>query len=190
MDFHAFSALRWMLGDIDGQVKNGYASNNQDNIKLLGFISMPSFDPIINWEIFKSATNGTKEYFVAKTYWDALNDFNKFNSLQAEIKTSDYPSSSKALDIKPTIVSNIHSLSSDFAETIIDKLKSIKISPFPSNAPIGCDGTFYELSLKESFHNLDIRWWDNGPENWSELTIYIKKLIDIFNEIIKANKIE
>ncbi|GFZ30407.1 hypothetical protein CSC2_09330 [Clostridium zeae] len=187
MNFHDFSALRWMLGDVDGLIKKGYISSEHHSVRLLKILYMPSFDPIVNWEVFKVINGNTIEYFIVKTYWDGDEDFKKFNSIQSKSKANNPLSSARPLDIKPTIVSRKYDLKAYFAENLISKLQEIRITPFPSSSPTGCDGTLYELSLKQSFYNLDIRWWEDGPENWSELTVFIKELLSRFNELVDTS---
>lgn len=188
MNFHDFSALRWMLGDVDGLIKKGYISNEPYNVRILKILYMPSLDPIVNWEVFKVKNDISNKYFVVKTYWDGTEDFKKYSSMQSEVKTNNSLSTTRTLDINPTVISKKYDLNSDFAENLISKLKEIKINPFSDNSPIGCDGTFYELSFKDSYYKLDMLWWEEGPENWTELTVFIKELLSIFNEIVDSNE--
>ncbi|MBK1810237.1 hypothetical protein JHL18_06250 [Clostridium sp. YIM B02505] len=183
MNFHDFSALRWMLGDVDGLIKKGYISDESHSIRLLKILYMPSFDPIVNWEVFKVKNDNTMKYFIVKTYWDRAEDFKKFNSIQSKSRSNNPLSSAKPLDIKPTILGKLYDSNADFAENLISKLQNIRITPFPNSSPTGCDGTFYEISFQNSFHNLHIHWWEDGPENWSELTTFIKDLLNTFNQI-------
>lgn len=62
-------------------------------------------------------------------------------------------------------------------------MKHIKISPIPDIKNCGCDGSSYELKVNSLFHNCEFKWWEEGPENWSELTTYTINMLKYFKKI-------
>ncbi len=177
MNSNDFSSLRWMIGDVDDLIKRGFITNDKYCKRLVQIMYMPAFQPMVNWEVFKVDSNKVTEYFVVKTFWDKNEDEKKLGIISGDFRTNDSVLYTIPTGVEPTIINKKIQVNYDFVESVLSRLKGIKISPFPYMCPFGCDGTSFKLSLKDSWHYIDIGWWENGPQNWLELTEFVKEVI-------------
>lgn len=175
-----------MIGDVDGLIKRGSIPSEKHCEKLLQITYLPVFEPIVNWEIFQENNELTNKYFMVKTFWDRNEDAKKLGIIHSNSKSNNSMLDKKPTAMEPTIVNKRIELETDLVDSLVSKLKDIKISPFPCMCPVGCDGNSYTLTIKNSAHYIDISWWENGPANWAELTSYINEIISVFEKMFDA----
>jgi len=57
---------------------------------------------------------------------------------------------------------------------------------FPATEHMGLDGTTYSLSLASGFSHVELKWWQDGPPEWRDLTTLVRRLITQFKGLDKA----
>jgi hypothetical protein len=76
----------------------------------------------------------------------------------------------------------------DFApvDKVMNEFKSLHMCPLPVGAPMGLDGTSYELAFTEGFGQATYGWWQEGPAEWAELIAIAHKLLKVIRREARA----
>lgn len=164
-------------------LKQKYVPEVRPIESMFQIIYEPPFEEKISWEIFKTIKKENTEcYFVVKSVWDKTGDCSKLDMPLIKLKTI-YNKG----EIIPTIKREKIYIDKEIIDDILLQLSNIKISPIPNKANEGFDGTTYELMFNSIYQNCHFRWWEEGPENWRELTIYIIKVMEYLDKISKLS---
>lgn len=168
---------------VSGLLKQKYLPEERPIESIFQIIYEPSFEEKVSWEIFKTIKQENTEcFFVVKSVWDKAEDCSKLDIPLIALKAK-YNKG----QIIPTIKREKIHIDKEIVDDILLQLSNIKISPIPNKASEGIDGTTYELRVNSIYHNCHFRWWEEGPENWSELTICIIKVMEYLRKIEKGN---
>ncbi|MBK8590140.1 MAG: hypothetical protein IPN77_13610 [Sandaracinaceae bacterium] len=57
----------------------------------------------------------------------------------------------------------------------LNELRAIRIPIGGLDENVGLDGTRYTLSTEAGMATATLRWWQDGPEAWSELTAWARR---------------
>jgi hypothetical protein len=75
-------------------------------------------------------------------------------------------------------------------EAVLAGLRANAIPLAVANAPMGCDGTSFELFVGDGFCNARITWWCNLPREWQKLQRSIAELRQVFEQAWAGNKFD
>jgi hypothetical protein len=65
-------------------------------------------------------------------------------------------------------------LTPDVVEAWMNALRTIRIPIGGVEEHMGLDGTSYTLHVEAGMATASLRWWNDGPEAWSELTAWAR----------------
>ena len=168
---------------VRGLLRQRYLPEERPIESMFQIIYEHPFEEKVSWEIFKTVKQENTEcYFVVKSVWDKDGDYSKLDMPFVALKVK-YNKG----QITPTIKREKININKGIVDDIALQLSNIKVSPIPNKASEGFDGITYELRVNSIYHNCHFRWWEEGPENWSELTTYTIKILEYFHKIEKGN---
>ena len=68
----------------------------------------------------------------------------------------------------------------EWANGIIDELRKATIPLMPQEM-MGCDGTFYSMSVGSPYGGASYTWWSCPPDGWGILPKVTEQIIDMFS---------
>jgi len=85
---------------------------------------------------------------------------------------------------EPTIYGSESILPTERAILLLDKLRTISLTPFVSTPSIGIDGVIYGVETKGFYLKTKLSWWCSPPESWNELATWFNEAVELFNSIL------
>lgn len=132
----------------------------------------PSFDIYERLYVSKEANKFDWSYIA----WDSKSDYQKYS------KSRDERLKLKFGKFQPKLMIIRGELDVNFYQETEKKIKHLKLIPLIENDDLGLDGTNYQISIGNYLREVTYSWWNNLPEEWSELEF-------IFTELYKNMEI-
>jgi hypothetical protein len=154
-------------------LRRGAFIERDRSLSLCQYLILPSFDNPISWDVVKGVRNRNEaQTRLYRSRWRM--DFDG-QALSSPAERINYPR-----PYKPTFESEWVLIDEKKVEAILVQFNAIRIPLTPANAPIGCDGTSFELAIGHPFCNARIAWWYELPEDWRELQPVVADLENLF----------
>ena len=81
---------------------------------------------------------------------------------------------------KPQVLRKTVKVSTEWATMLLDELRNANIPVYPPEM-LGCDGTFFSMSLGSAYGGATYTWWSCPPHGWEILSKITDKIIDEFS---------
>ncbi|MBK1811930.1 hypothetical protein JHL18_15015 [Clostridium sp. YIM B02505] len=170
--------IHQLENQVAGLLRQKYLPEERPIESMFQIIYEPPFEEKVSLEIFKNINQENTEcYFVIRSVWDKAEDCSKLDVPLVALKAK-YNKG----QIIPTIKREKTYIDKSIVDEMFFQLSNIKVSPIPNKISTGFDGTTCELRVNSICNSCHFRWWEEGPENWSELTGYVEKILEYFNE--------
>lgn len=138
------------------------AGSREQGVRLLYLLVMPSWEPSINYEIYRTQTRHLPiSHLVAVTRWRVDTDAAKFATPIERLK---YPR-----PLTPTFERQSFETSTEFVSVILDRFMAVSIPTLTNTHILGLDGTSYEVGLGNSLVWSCFHWWEKPPSEWQSL---------------------
>jgi hypothetical protein len=184
MELNKEYIIHELENQVSGLLKQKYLPEDRPIESMFQIVYEPSFEEKVSWEVFETIKQeNTKCNFVVKSTWDKAEDCNKLDIPLVALKAK-YNKG----QIIPTIKREKIYIDKGIVDEMLLQFSNIKVSPIPNKSSEGFDGTTYELKINSIYNNCHFRWWEEGPENWSQLTMYTINILEYFSKIEKASK--
>lgn len=87
------------------------------------------------------------------------------------------------LNQKPKATCKTVKVSKKWADGILNELRSSNIPLLPQEA-MGCDGTFYSMTVGSCYGGATYNWWSDPPTGWEVLPKVTHQIIDEFSKVL------
>lgn len=162
---------------VAGLLRQKYLPEERPIESMFQIIYEPPFEEKVSLELFKTINQENTEcYFIVRSVRDKAEDYSKLDMPSVALKAK-YNKG----QIIPTIKREKTYIDKRIVDEMLFQLSDIKVSPIPNKIRTGLDGATYELRVNSIYNSCHFRWWEEGPENWSELTAYVEKILEYFN---------
>jgi hypothetical protein len=143
------------------------------SVPVCQFLILPSFENPISWDVIKvvSRKDGAQTRLY-RTTWRMDVDHQAMSSPVERLK---HPR-----PYEPTLETDWVLVDGVKLESVLSKIRSIRIPLMLAEVPAGCDGTSFELAVGEFFCNARIGWWCDMPKEWQELVPVVTELEQLF----------
>jgi len=84
------------------------------------------------------------------------------------------------LQKNPQVLRKTVKVSTEWATVLLEELRNANIPVYPPEM-LGCDGTFYSMSLGNAYGGATYTWWSCPPHGWEILPKITDKIIDEFS---------
>ena len=134
---------------------------------------LPSFENPVSWDVIRivSRQSGAQTRLY-RSCWRMDVDSQAMSSPVERLK---HPR-----PYKPTLETDWTLVDARKLEAILSRFGGIRVPLTLATAPVGCDGTSFELALGHSFCHARIGWWCDMPEEWHELGPVVAELERLF----------
>jgi hypothetical protein len=121
----------------------------------------PSFGNYKSWSVFTDSQNANTA--VREVTWDNTSDGFRFTNPLEGLK--------KGWHTAPTILIKDAPLNKEELDSRLQFARAIS-TPVFANGGIGMDGTSYGFQMPIGSSGIRLKWWEEGPKEWSELTTW------------------
>lgn len=79
-------------------------------------------------------------------------------------------------------------LEADIIEAKLSRMKQLDIPMMLDDAPLGYDGTSYELELGGHRAYVKLGWWESGPTGWKPIIEWFNDMVEYLTNVVKTEK--
>jgi hypothetical protein len=137
------------------------------------FLILPSFDNPVSWDVIKVASR--KEGAQTRLYRSTWRMDVDERAMSSPVERLKHPR-----PYKPTLETDWVPVDAVKLDTVLSRIRSIRIPLMLAEASEGCDGTNFELAVGDSFCYARIGWWCQVPKEWQELVPAVTELERLF----------
>jgi hypothetical protein len=163
-------------------IRQGCALAHTDGFPLFQVMVLPSFEPIISWEVCeKWEDEDSKSYLAVRSAWRIDLDREQLQQREAIL-----PIKRKYLPpIEPTIEVLSTPLPENWCRTMLSKLQQITIPIYNDGVfrdehgqEYGLlDGTSYELAFSPGYISARFQWSEEPPAQWQPLHTFVQEVL-------------
>jgi hypothetical protein len=165
-----FSTVRESAYDA---LRNGTLIERRRSVPVCQFLILPSFENPVSWDVIKSFSR--KDGPQTRLYRSTWRMDVDVEAMRSPVERLRHP---RPYD--PTLETDWVLVDAVKLEAVLLKIQSTRIPLVPANAPIGADGTAFELAVGDPYYHARIGWWCEVPVEWQELTPLIAELERLF----------
>jgi len=149
-------------------LRRGTAIDRPRSVRVCQFLILKSFENSISWDVIKDGAQ-TRLY---RSCWRMDVDSQAMSSPVERFK--------RPRPYSPTLETHWVLVETEKLEAILSRFCGIRIPLTLATAPLGLDGTSFELAVGDLFCNARIGWWCDLPEEWQELRPLVAELESLF----------
>jgi hypothetical protein len=127
----------------------------------------PSFSECVAWGLYQRHERGSRQVrsLVRQVTWSRPSDVERFMMPLKGLE--------QGFHTQPTIEVRDRPLDSADLDARIEELGSITFPPFAARG-VGIDGETFGVAYPN--HGASVEWWCEGPESWSDLTLWASRM--------------
>jgi hypothetical protein len=174
-----FCAIRNAVYD---GLRFGTYIDRMHSVPVCQYLVLPAFENPFSWDVIRVAARGAgAQARLYRSCWRMDRDQEAFGSPVERLK---YPR-----PFRPAVEVGWALIDLARVETLLARIRSIRVPLAVVNPPSGCDGVSYELSVGGFFCNARVGWWCDMPGEWQALRPVVAELVEWF-ELVWADRPE
>jgi len=151
----------------------GTCIDRHRSVPVCQFLILPSFENPVSWDVIKVVSRQAgAQVRLYRTCWRMDLDSKKMSSPVERLK---HPR-----PFRPNFETDWVLVEAGELESVLLRLRRIRIPVMPADARTGCDGTSFELAVGDFSWNTRIGWWCDVPKEWGELQPIVAELERLF----------
>jgi len=132
---------------------------------------LPSFIDCCAWSLFRKRDS----FSLQTVIWRQSVDARRLSDPLEGVRLGILPA--------PTLEEHFEPVDSTWCTSQLQKLASIRCSPFIPEGSIGIDGEMFGVHIP---YKVDLEWWCSGPADWGELISWTHEFIAQFRRSAKG----